>query len=218
MLQLKIMTINTMTMRGRERDMEDYLKENGLPDVVFLQEVRVTQLTIASYHVFFGEPILVRRGSYGGACKKTEIQDINGKSVLDLARSTFVEVKERRSGRTILVTADGVVPAIPITECVSPYERSIMAADEYMQMQRVYRRYLEPGLLCAEKVLLAPRTIEEDEAKLLRQGYNVFDLATGALRFKNKTTRLTVLSCSYAKGITPDLRLREMNLSKKYTL
>lgn len=61
----------------------------------------------------------------------------------------------------------GVVAAVNIAQCVSVYEKLVMSADEYMQIQKSYRRFLEQYIVPAEKQLLrgGPNVKERDTPK-----------------------------------------------------
>lgn len=50
--------------------------------------------------------------------------------------------------------AKGIHAVVPISQCMSANGKDICAADEYMQIQVAYRRYLEPTLKDAGLVLL----------------------------------------------------------------
>lgn len=78
----------------------------------------------------------------------------------------------------------GVVVAVPITQCVPIFEKLVMAAVEYIQIQKSYRRFLSTYLVAAEKALLLG---EGDPAEYLTKGYNVVNLKTGKMRYETQS-------------------------------
>lgn len=92
----------------------------------------------------------------------------------------------------------GVVAAVPIIQCVSVFEILVMAADEYIQIQRSYRRFLSTYLVAAEKALLLQ---EGDPSEYLTKGYNLINLKTGNMRYETQSkVKICRLSCAYRSG------------------
>lgn len=105
--------------------------------------------------------------------------------VMDNLRSELVAVKGGTHLKMFSKTdySKGVVASVSINQCVSVYEKLVMSSDEYMQIQRSYRRFLEQYLVPAEQQLLrgGPNAKE-----YLAKGYNVVDLKTGHLKYKSQ--------------------------------
>lgn len=96
---------------------------------------------------------------------------------------------------------EGVRALVPISECTTAYEKAICAADEYMQIQESYRRYLEPTLVDAAAVLLGENKDMDKVLKLIDQGFNVIDLETQRQVYEtNAKVEICALSCAYANG------------------
>lgn len=114
--------------------------------------------------------------------------------VLDNLRTEMVAVRGAPHIKMFSKTdySKGVVMSVAIEQCVSIYEKLIMSADEYMQIQKSYGRFLEQYLLPAQKHLLNGGS---DTEAYLAKGYNVVDLATGKLQWTDENSILQSFLC-----------------------
>lgn len=121
--------------------------------------------------------------------------------VLDNLKTEMVAVRGAPHIKMFSKTdySKGVVMSVAIEQCVSIYEKLIMSADEYMQIQKSYRRFLEHYLLPAQKHLLNNGS---DKEAYLAKGYNVVNLATGKMQFDGQMKlEICALSCAYRDGV-----------------
>lgn len=98
--------------------------------------------------------------------------------------------------------ACGLKSPVNIEDTVSELERLCMAADEFMQINVAYRRYMEPSLAAAEHALLDRDTTFGAVDSFLLRGYNVVNMQTGRLKYTDGPSyAFGKLSVAYRKGV-----------------